>query len=39
MDNNISESLLQAMATMFSDAPQTVIECNVVSCDDPILGS
>lgn len=39
MDNNISESLLQAMATMFSDAPQTVIECNIVSCDDPILGS
>ena len=39
MDNSVSESLLQAMATMFSDAPQTVIECNVVSCDDPILGS
>ena len=39
MDNNsISESLLQAIATMIGEGKQSVIECTIVSCDDPVAG-
>ena len=37
-NNSISESLLQAISTMIGEGKQTVIECTIVSCDDPVIG-